>query len=103
MGTPKWYEKLGLGYSGNLQNQFSFYDSTFNFRRMLDTVQWGAQHNIPITLSLPSLGPITIAPSISYEERWYGQSNEKNGTPLRKKWILLSPRVFIRRVKWDLE
>jgi LPS-assembly protein len=85
VGTPKWYEKLGLGYSGNLQNQFSFYDSTFNFRRMLDTVQWGAQHNIPITLSLPSLGPITIAPSISYEERWYGQSNEKKWNPTTEK------------------
>jgi hypothetical protein len=85
VGTPKWYEKLGLGYSGNLQNQFSFYDSTFNFRRMLDTVQWGAQHNIPITLSLPSLGPITIAPSVSYEERWYGQSNEKKWNPTTQK------------------
>ncbi len=85
VGTPKWYEKLGLGYSGNLQNQFSFYDSTFNFRRMLDTVQWGAQHNIPITLSLPSLGPITIAPSVSYEERWYGQSNKKSWNPTTQK------------------
>lgn len=73
IGTAKWYEKIGVGYSGNLQNQLSFYDTAFNFRRMLDTMQWGAQHNIPITLSLPSLGPITLAPSVSYEERWYGQ------------------------------
>jgi hypothetical protein len=77
VGTPKWYEKIGLGYSGNLQNQFSFYDTAFNFRRLLDTVQWGAQHNIPISLSLPSLGPVTVSPSISYEERWYGQRNFK--------------------------
>lgn len=77
VGSPKWYEKLGVGYSGNLQNLFSFYDTAFNFRRMLDTMQWGATHNIPITLSLPSLGPITIAPSITYEERWYGQQSFK--------------------------
>ena len=85
VGTPKWWEKLGLGYSGNLQNQFSFYDSTFNFRRMLDTMQWGAQHNIPITISLPSLGPITIAPSVSYEERWYGQRNFKSWDSVKQK------------------
>lgn len=73
VGSGKWYEKIGVGYSGNLQNQLSFYDTAYNFRRMLDTLQWGAQHTIPITLSLPALGPITLAPSISYEERWYGQ------------------------------
>ena len=73
VGSGKWYEKIGIGYSGNFQNQLSFYDTAFNFRRLLDTMQWGAVHNIPITLSLPSLGPITVSPSVSYEERWYGQ------------------------------
>lgn len=73
VGSGKWYEKIGIGYSGNVLNQLSFFDTAFNFRKMLDTLQWGAQHNIPITLSLPALGPITVAPSVSYEERWYGQ------------------------------
>lgn len=85
IGTAKWYEKIGVGYSGNLQNQLSFYDTAFNFRRMLDTMQWGAQHNIPITLSLPSLGPITLAPSVSYEERWYGQRIFRNWNSSAKK------------------
>ncbi len=74
VGTPKWYEKLGIGYSGNLTNQLAFYDTAFNFRRMLDTVQWGATHSIPISLSLPSLGPVTISPSISFAQKWYGQT-----------------------------
>lgn len=73
IGSSKWYEKIGFGYNGNFQNQLSFYDTAFNLKRLLDTAQWGAVHSIPITLSLPSLGPITISPSISYEERWYGQ------------------------------
>jgi LPS-assembly protein len=75
VGTPKWYEKIGIGYSGNFNNQFSFYDTAFNFRKLLDTIQWGATHSIPISMSLPSLGPITLAPSVTYEERWYGQKN----------------------------
>ncbi|MCX6200828.1 MAG: putative LPS assembly protein LptD, partial [Bacteroidetes bacterium] len=72
IGSGKWYEKIGIGYSGNVQNQLSFYDTAFNFKRLLDTAQWGAVHNIPISMSLPALGPVTISPSISYEERWYG-------------------------------
>ncbi len=78
IGGGKWYEKIGIGYNGSFQNQLSFYDSAFNLKRLLDTAQWGAIHSIPITLSLPSLGPITISPSISYEERWYGQRILRN-------------------------
>ena len=57
-----------------------------NFKRMLDTTQWGAVHNIPISLSLPALGPVTISPSISYEERWYGQR-------FLRKWNNTSKKV----------
>lgn len=73
VGSQKWYEKLGVSYTGTLLNQFSFYDSLFNFRKLLDTAQWGVEHRIPVTLSLPPLGNLIVSPSISYAERWYGQ------------------------------
>ena len=78
IGSGKWYEKLGIGYNGTFQNQMSFYDSAFNFNRLLDTMQWGASHNIPISVSLPSLGPIIVTPSIGFEEKWFGQENTKS-------------------------
>jgi LPS-assembly protein len=76
--SPKWWEKLGIGYNGQLQNQFSFFDSDdprikYNIGQIIDTMQWGAQHALPINLALPSMGPFQVAPSISYQERWYGQ------------------------------
>ena len=71
MGEAKWYEKLGIGYNGVFRNQLSFYDTALtSFTRLLDTAQWGAQHRIPITLSLPPMGPFIVSPSISYEEVW---------------------------------
>ncbi len=85
IGAGKWYEKIGIGYSGNFQNQLSFYDTAFNFKRLMDTIQWGAQHNIPITLSIPSLGAINLSPSISFEERWYGQKILKDWNPLTNR------------------
>lgn len=94
VGAPKWYEKLGIGYSGNFQNQFSFYDTAFNLRKLLDTAQYGAAHNIPITLSLPSLGPITIAPSVSYEERWYGQRTLLSWDSTNKRVDTVKQRGF---------
>lgn len=74
VGTPKWYENIGIGYSGSFQNQISFYDSAgISFKKLLDTAQWGAIHSIPISLTLPQIGAVTLSPSVSYEERWYGQ------------------------------
>ena len=64
---------LGIGYTGNLLNVISFYDSAFNCKRVLDTIQWGVDHRIPITLSLPPIGPLIVSPSIGYEERWFAQ------------------------------
>lgn len=72
-GTPKWYEKLGVSYNGTLLNQFAFYDSAFSIGTLRDTAQWGVDHKIPVTLSLPPLGPVMVAPGMSYAERWYGQ------------------------------
>ncbi|MEN9599848.1 MAG: hypothetical protein RL596_2167 [Bacteroidota bacterium] len=94
VGEVKWYEKMGIGYSGNFQNQFSFYDTAFNFRKLLDTAQYGAQHSIPITLALPSLGPITIAPSVSYEERWYGQRTFLSWDSTNKRVDTVKQRGF---------
>ncbi len=75
IGGGKWYEKIGIGYNGSFQNQVSFYDSAINLNKLLDTMQWGATHSIPISLSLPSLGPITVTPSIGLEDKWFGQQN----------------------------
>ena len=78
IGAGKWYEKLGIGYNGSFQNQLAFYDSAFNFKKLLDTMQWGAQHSIPISLSLPALGPFTISPGVSFDQKWFGQQNTKS-------------------------
>ena len=85
VGTPKWYEKLGIAYSGSFRNQVSFYDTAFRFKNLIDTLQWGAQHRVPITLSLPPLGPLQVAPSISYDETWIAQKFRRTWNPTLKK------------------
>ena len=85
VGQPKWYEKLGIGLNSNVSNQVSFYDSLFSFSRLLDTMIWGAQHNIPIQMALPPMGPIQIAPGISYGERWYSRKLIRSWNPTAKK------------------
>jgi hypothetical protein len=85
VGESKWFEKLGVGYSGNYKGQVAFYDTAFRFRQLIDTFQWGASHDIPITLSLPSLGPFQIAPSFSFKERQFAQKFYRTWNPVREK------------------
>ncbi|OQP39934.1 organic solvent tolerance protein OstA [Niastella yeongjuensis] len=85
-GTPKWYEKLGIGLNTTAANQMNFKEKDFSVRTLLDTLQWGAQHSIPIQLSLPSLGPIQISPGISYQEKWYSRK-------LTRSWDTVNYKV----------
>lgn len=72
LGTPRWYEKIGIGYSAVARNQFSFYDTgRVSVKSILDTMQMGAQHRFPINLQLPPVGNFFINPNVSYEETWY--------------------------------
>jgi len=98
IGTPKWYEKIGVGYNGVFRNQFSFYDTAFSFKRLIDTLQWGAQHSLPISLSLPPMlnGALIISPSISYQQLWVAQKmRRKFDTALNKTDTTVTKGVFL--------
>ena len=43
-------------------------------------------HSVPITLSLPSLGPVQVTPNVSYREQWYQQK-------ILRKWNTDKKRV----------
>ena len=75
VGTPKWYENLGIGLTTNVRSGSHFYDSTNGWKQLSQNYKWGATHSVPITLSLPALGPVQISPSINYQEAWYQQKS----------------------------
>jgi hypothetical protein len=84
-GQGKWFERLGIGYNGNFKGRMSFYDTAFSFQQLVDTFQWGAVHDLPIILSLPSMGPFQVAPNFSYRERWYAQQFFRTWNPAEEK------------------
>lgn len=86
-GSQKWYEKFGIGYNGNFRNQAYFYDTAFNFRELIDTIQWGAQHNLPMSVSLPPIlgGALIVAPSVSYSQLWIAQKFRRSWNDTAKK------------------
>ncbi|MGG9971885.1 putative LPS assembly protein LptD [Ferruginibacter sp. SUN002] len=97
VGTPKWYENIGIALNTNAKSLTYFTDDETINRASIGTqitnnLQWGANHNVPISLSLPPLGALQISPSVSYTERWYQKKfirrwndvNEKIDTAISK-------------------
>lgn len=85
--SNKWYDQLGIAYQGNFRNQVSFYDTAFRLSRLIDTLQWGAQHNIPISLSLPPIlgGAIVVSPNVSYSQVWIAQKFRRSWNDVTRK------------------
>ena len=72
IGQYRWYENIGLALNTNIRSLSSFYDTSGSFlKEFTEKYQWGATHNVPLTLSLPQVGNFQFSPSISYVERWY--------------------------------
>ncbi len=75
VGTLKWYENIGVALNTNAKSLTTFSDSAnrpINIgKQIFNNLQWGAIHNVPISLSLPPIGPFQISPGVSYSERWY--------------------------------
>ena len=95
VGTPKWYENIGVAYNGNAKSLFSFYDTAKNiFRHIEDTLQWGVHHSIPISLSLPQIGAFQVSPSVGYDETWYQRKLYRKWDTANKKLDTTITRGF---------
>jgi len=85
VGTPKWYEKFGVGLSSTISGGASFADSLFSLKRLVDTFQWGAQNSIPITLALPLKGPVQVSPGVSFQNRLYSRKLFRKYDPVTNR------------------
>ena len=64
-----WYEKLGISYSGQLQNNRKNTDGVLD-------VRGGVRHSLNFSLS-PKIGYINVTPNVSYQELWYNKQIER--------------------------
>lgn len=86
VGDLKWYENIGVALNTNVRSLSSFYDTSGNIgKQLVDKWQWGASHNVPITLSLPQVGAFQISPTVTYQERWYQQKFIRSWNEAAKK------------------
>lgn len=78
VGADRWYEKIGVSYTGNLSNSYSGYQDDLFSSNIITDWSNGIKHSIPVSTSFQLFDNITISPSVSYTERWYSSSIEQS-------------------------
>jgi len=91
VGKLKWYENIGIALNTTGSGLTSFYDTAGAvLKQAVNNYQWGINHNVPITLSLPPVGFFQIAPTVTYQERWYQRKMRVNYDSANRKFDTLS-------------
>jgi hypothetical protein len=103
IGPYKWYENVGVALNSNARSLTSFYDTAGNIgKQIADRWQWGANHSVPVSLSLPPLGFLQISPGFAYSQRWYQKkmikqwdaSDNKLDTSINKGFFMAQEMSF---------
>ena len=84
-GKEKWFEKIGISYSMDMQNTINTKENKLLNSSLIKNWQNGIKHSIPVSTSFKALKYITVSPSFNYGERWYTQQIRKKYNPLTKQ------------------
>ena len=77
VGSIRWYERIGVGYTSSFINSITTKDSLLFTESSLSQFRNGMQHSVPINTNL-SIGKFfTLTPSIAYTEKWYLRTIQK--------------------------
>lgn len=92
-GREKWYQKIGMSYSFDMQNSINTKEYKLFSSNLTKDWQNGVKHSIPLSTSFKALKFITVSPSVNYNERWYTQQIRKAYDPV-KKMVTVSDTIF---------
>ncbi len=71
VGSKRWYEQIGVGFSSQLENRISTVDSMLFDESSLNKFQNGFRYSVPISTSLKVLKHFNLSPSFNYQGRVY--------------------------------
>ena len=102
-GPDKWYEKIGVNYSGDFKNTLSAKEedlSLNNWDQLKKQFKNGIQHNASAATSFKA-GPVSINPSFSYAERWYFKTTDRRYNPTNQQFEKDTISGFNRNWDWN--
>lgn len=70
-GKERWYEKIGMSYSGSLTNSINTKENLLFKSSLIDDWRNGMRHQIPINASFSIFKYINVTPGFNFVDRMY--------------------------------
>lgn len=91
-GSYRWYENISFSYTLNADNNVAVQDSLLFTQAMLNKMNYGIKHSIPISSSVKVFKVLNWTNSINYNERWHWST-------IRKSYDTLTQRVTVDTIR----
>ena len=98
VGTPRWYEKIAMSYTGTLNNSVTSKEDELFTPQMFADLKYGVKHDVPISTSVNVFKFFNVSPSINYTERWYFNSINKQWDPELEQLVVADTVQGFNRV-----
>lgn len=81
VGAERWYEKIKMSYSGQLQNSLTAKQDEFFHKSLIKDWRNGIRHSIPVSATFNVLKYINVSPSITMNDRMYTSKIKREWDP----------------------
>ena len=81
VGKQRWYEKIGMSYTGIVRNQLTTKQDEFFQSSLIRDWKNGMMHTIPISTTFNLFNYINVSPSVTFKDRMYTQKIERYWDP----------------------
>lgn len=85
VGKERWYEKISIGYTGQLDNRIHTKDNMLFKSNLVKDWNNGMKHNIPISATFQLFKYINVVPNFTYTSRWYTRRVKQAYDPVRRE------------------
>ena len=98
VGKERWYEKISIGYTGQLDNSIDTKDNLLFKSNLIKDWENGMRHNIPISATFQLFKYINVTPSFNYTSRWYTRKIKKGYDPAQQDVVVTDTTYGFYRV-----
>ena len=81
VGDEKWYEKIRMSYSGQLQNSLTAKQDQFFQKSLVKDWRNGMKHSIPVSATFNLFKYFNLTPSVSLRDRMYTSKVRRQWDP----------------------
>lgn len=101
VGKERWYEKLSLQYTGNIQNTIHTKEDRLMKSSLTKDWRNGIEHRIQANGNFTLFGYLNINPSFSFTDRMYTQKYKRSWDVDNQKEVVDTLQGFYNNYNWN--